>query len=97
MKHSVIMLIPPVFCLQSVGATVLHGGVVDDDGGDGTALVLVRPHGVSLVVTRELAMDWVPPGEDWRRFTPTLDLPEGSPVGTNCLGAGLALVDTRSN
>ena len=51
MKHSVIMLITPVFCLQSVGATVLLAGVVDDDGGDGTALVLVGPHGVPLVVT----------------------------------------------
>ena len=45
------MLLPPVFCLQSVGATVLLAGVVDDDGGDGTALVLVGPHGVPLVVT----------------------------------------------
>ena len=91
------MLLPPVFCLQCVGAAVLLGGVVDDDGGDGPSLVLVCPNGVPLVVTRELPMDRVPPCEDWRRFSPTLDLPEGGPVGTNSLGAGLALVNTRSN
>ena len=91
------VIIPPVFCLQCVGARVLLGGVVDDDGGDGASLVLVCPHGVLLVVARELPVDRMPPGEDWRRFSPTLDLPEGSPVGTNCLGTSLALVDTRSN
>ena len=91
------MFLPPVFCLQCVGAAVLLGGVVDDDGGDGASLVLVCPHGVLLVVARELPVDGMPPGEDWRRFSPTLDLPEGGPVGTNSLGAGLALVNTRSN
>ena len=70
---------------------------MDDDGGDGAPLVLVRPHGVPLVVARDLPMDGMPPGEDWRRFSPALDLPEGSPVGTNCLGPGLALVNARSN
>ena len=91
------VIIPPVFCLQCVGARVLLGGVVDDDGGDGASLVLVCPHGVLLVVARELPVDRMPPGEDWRRFSPTLDLPEGGPVGTNCLGSGLALVNARSN
>ena len=76
---------------------VLLGGVVDDDGGDGPSLVLVRPHCVLVVAARDLSMDRVPPGEDRRRFSPTLDLPEGGPAGPHRLGAGLALVDTRSN
>ena len=91
------VIIPPVFCLQCVGARVLLGGVVDDDGGDGASLVLVCPHGVLLVVARELPVDRMPPGEDWRRFSSTLDLPEGGPVGTNCLRPGLTLVNARSN
>ena len=45
------VIIPPVFCLQCVGARVLLGGVVDDDGGDGPALVLVCPHSVLIAVT----------------------------------------------
>ena len=70
---------------------------MDDDGGDGSSLVLICPHCVLLAVSRDLSMDGVPPGEHWRRLSPTLDLPEGGPVGPHRLGAGLALVDARSN
>ena len=70
---------------------------MDDDGGDGSPLVLVCPHCVLLAVARDLAMDGVPPGEHWGGLAPALDLPEGRPVGPHRLGPRLALVNTRRN
>ena len=72
---------------------VLHLGVVDDQGGDGSALVLIGPHREVLVAGGQLAMDRMPPGEHWRRLAATLDLPEDSSVGAHGLGASLTLVN----
>jgi len=64
---------------------------VDDEGGGGAPLVLVRQHS-EVLVGGDGAVDGVGPGEDWRRLAAALDLPEGGPVDPDNLGACLTLV-----
>lgn len=89
-----LLLSVSVLRLEAVCAAVIILGVVNDEGGDGAALVLVGANGELLAVC-ELAVQRVPPGEHWGRLSPAPDLPEGGPPGADCLGAGLALVDGR--
>ena len=59
----------PVLRLEAVCAAVIIFGVVNDEGGDGAALVLVGANGELLAVC-ELAVQRVPPGEHWGRLSP---------------------------
>ena len=66
--------------------------MVDDEGGGRSPLVLLRHHSEGLAGA-EVAMDRVGPGEDRRRLSLTLYLPECCPTRPHCLRPCLALVD----
>ena len=71
--------------------------VMNDQGCDGSTLVILCVYGVFIVGAAQFTMHRMPPGENWRGFSTAFDLPECSSVASDGLGTSLTFVDGGGN